>query len=496
MKAPASAVRVDLHPLLVVGLLLSSAAHGLSDSLKVEERILRVEQGLLPPVSVRGQPVQTMSMTEGLKLFHVPGVSMAVINKGKIEWARGYGVVEAGGDKPVNTETLFQAASISKPVTAMAALALVERGKLALDEDVNSKLVSWKVPENDFTKEEKVTLRRLLSHSAGLTVHGFPGYPTGEPIPTLRAVLDGAKPANTKAILPDITPGSSLRYSGGGYCVVQQLLMDVTGKPFPLVLQKMVLEPLGMNHSSYEQPLPSAKCGLAAVGHTSTGEPIKGKWHIYPEMAAAGLWTTPSDLARFAIELQKCRIGKSQRVVSTRMARQMLTTQIGDCGLGIFLSGSGQTWRFSHGGGNEGFRSTLVTYAEDGCGAVVMANSDSGVDLNDAILRSVAKEYGWHDYRPKVQSVATLDPKVYAPYLGRYQISPGLLVAVTSDEGKLFAQGTNQPKVQLYPVSKTRFFVTEADVEMTFLPDDKGEVSEVVVNANGQEVKAKRVRQQ
>jgi hypothetical protein len=174
----------------------------------------------------------------------------------------------------------------------------------------------------------------------------------------------------------------------------------------------------------------------------------------------------------------------------------MLTAQIGDCGLGIFLSGSGQTWRFSHGGGNEGFRATLVAYAEDGCGAVVMANSDSGADLNEAILRSVAKEYGWHDYRPKVQSVAALDPKVYAPYVGRYQINPDLLLTVTSDEGKLFAQGTNQPKVQLHPVSKTRFFVTEADVEMTFLPDDKGEVSEVVVSANGHDVKAKRVRQQ
>jgi CubicO group peptidase (beta-lactamase class C family) len=241
--------------------------------------------------------------------------------------------LEAGSDKPVNAETLFQAASISKPVAAMAALALVGRGKLALDEDVNRKLVSWKVPENDFTKEEKVTLRRLLSHSAGLTVHGFPGYAADEPVPTLRAVLDGAKPANTKAILPDMTPGSSWRYSGGGYCVVQQLLMDVTGKPFPLLLQEMVLGPLGMNHSSYEQPLPSAKCGLAAVGHTSTGQPIKGKWHIYPEMAAAGLWTTPSDLARFAIELQKCRIGKSKRVLSTRMAQQMLTAQIGDAGL-------------------------------------------------------------------------------------------------------------------------------------------------------------------
>ena len=478
----------------MVGFLLPSASNTLAGSVKVEERILRVEQGLLPAVAIRSEPPQTMSITEGMKFHRVPGVSVAVINKGKVEWARGYGVLEAGGDRPVTPETLFQAASISKPVAAMAALAWVQRGALVLDEDVNCKLFSWKVPENDFTKKEKVTLRRLLSHSAGLTVSGFPGYAADEPIPTLRAVLDGVKPANTDPIRPDLTPGSEWRYSGGGYCVVQQLLMDITGKSFPVLLQEGVLGPLGMRHSSYEQPLPSVKWGLAAAGHTSNGQPIKGKWHIYPEMAAAGLWTTPSDLARFAVELQKCRVGKSRRVLSTSMARQMLTPQIGDDGLGIFLRGSGETWRFSHGGANAGFRAMLVAYAESGCGAVVMANSDSGDDLNEAILRSIANEYGWPDYRPKVRAVATVDPLVYAQYAGRYKINPELLLSVTTEEGKLYVQATDQPKVQLHPESKTKFFVTEAEVHITFFPDEKGDVSEVVVNVNGQDVKAKRIR--
>jgi len=494
MKTAVRALRRSLPSLLVADLLLASVAPGVADSVAVEERIHRVEQGLLRPVLIRGEPIRSISIAEGLKLHHVPGVSVAVINNGKLEWARGYGVLEAGGDKPVTQETLFQAASISKPVAAMAALAFVERGKLALDEDVNRRLVSWKVPENDFTREENVTLRRLLSHSAGLTVHGFPGYAADEPLPTLRAVLDGAKPANTKAILPDLLPGTSLRYSGGGYCVVQQLLMDITDKSFPLILQETVLGPLGMKHSSYEQPLPAAKCGSAAVAHNSTGEPLKGKWHIYPELAAAGLWTTPSDLARFAIELQKCRIGKSSRVLSTRMARQMLTPQVGDAGLGIFLGGSGQTWRFSHGGANAGFRAMMVAYAETGWGAVVMANSDSGGDLNQAILFSIAKEYGWPDYRPKVRSVTAVDPKIYAAYAGQYQIRPDLPVTVTTEAGRLFVQAPNQPKVQLHPETKTKFFVTEAEVEMTFFPDANGEVSEIMVHAEGQDLKAKRVR--
>ncbi len=487
-------VRVPVRWLLAVSLWLSPAFHSLSGSLPVRERILRVERGLLPPFSVQGQPLQTMNIADGMKFYQVPGVSVAVINEGKIEWAKGYGVLEAGSNKPVQEETLFQAASISKPVAAMAALALVDRGQLALDEDVNLKLTSWKVPENDFTKLEKVTLRRLLSHNAGLTVHGFPGYAADEPLPTLRAVLDGAKPANTAAILPDIIPGTTCRYSGGGYCVVQQLLIDVTGKTFPFVLRELVFRPLHMNHSSFDQPLPSAKCAFAAVGHTSNGEPIKGKWHVYPEMAAAGLWTTPSDLARFAIELQKCRVGKSRRVLSTPMAQQMLTVQIADAGLGIFLSGSGQMWRFSHNGANEGFRATMVAYAESGCGAVVMANSDSGADLNQAILRSIARAYGWPDYRPKLRSVVAVDPGVYAAYAGDYRISPDLLLRVTREDGKLFAQATKQPKVQLHPDSKTRFFVAEAEVQMTFVPDDKGYVDEVVLNVAGLDVKAKRVK--
>ncbi|MGA3205869.1 MAG: serine hydrolase domain-containing protein, partial [Bryobacteraceae bacterium] len=162
------------------------------------DRIQRVENGLRPPVTIKGQPVATMTIAERLKFYHVPGVSVALINGGKVEWARGYGLTSADGGKPVTAETLFQAASISKHVAAMVALHLVDAGKLSLDEDVNLKLRSWKVPDSEFTKTEKVTLRRLLNHSAGLTVHGFPGYEAGTPVPTLVEVLDGKKPANTE----------------------------------------------------------------------------------------------------------------------------------------------------------------------------------------------------------------------------------------------------------------------------------------------------------
>jgi CubicO group peptidase (beta-lactamase class C family) len=185
----------------------------------------------------------------------IVGLSLAIIDDGKIIKARGYGFTDKSGKTPITTSTLFQAGSVSKSVAALGALRLVEQGQLALDEDVNAKLQTWKVPENEFTKDEKVTLRRLLSHSAGLTVHGFPGYAVGSPVPTLVQVLDGEKPANTPAIRVDCVPGSQWRYAGGGYTVMQQLLIDVTGQPFPEFMQKSVLKPLGMAQSTYAQPL-------------------------------------------------------------------------------------------------------------------------------------------------------------------------------------------------------------------------------------------------
>src|SRR5262245_2270193 len=253
----------------------------------------------------------------------IPGLSLAIVQEGKIVKARAYGVTEAGGSQPVTPATLFQAGSISKPVTAFGALVLVQRGKLDLDADVNLKLKTWKVPASDVARGKKVTLRRLLSHSAGLTVHGFPGYAVGEPVPSVVQILDGAKPANTDPIRVDLEPGTKFRYSGGGYTVAQQLILDVTGKPFPQTMRDLVLGPLGMSQSTYEQPLPRDKAELTPTGHGGDRVRIDGRWHIYPEMAAAGLWTTPSDLARFAIGVQQAAAGKS-KVLGRGLARQML----------------------------------------------------------------------------------------------------------------------------------------------------------------------------
>lgn len=238
-----------------------------SGGLSLNERILRVENGLSPQSDEDEPSSSTFSLVDRMDFYKTLGVSVAVINNGEIEWARGYGVREAGGNDAVDPETLFQAASISKPVTAMAVLKLVQEGVLNLDEDVNEKLISWKVPDSRFTRNQQVTLRNLLSHSAGMTVHGFDGYRLGKKIPTTLQILTGERPANSNAVRVDSEINQRFEYSGGGYVVIQQLLSDVTRKPFSDFMQETVLDRLGMTNSTYQQPLPESKRALAAAGH-------------------------------------------------------------------------------------------------------------------------------------------------------------------------------------------------------------------------------------
>lgn len=363
-------------------------------------RIDRVEQGL-PPISMPGEDPIRLDLLQSMRDFQIPGLSIAVFHNGRIVWAKTYGVIEAGKEEPVTLDTLFQAGSISKPVAVLAALHYVEAGKFSLDENVNDKLTSWKIPENEFTKDQKVTLRRIMSHSAGTTVHGFPGYAVNEPRPTLIQVLDGEKPANTAAVRVDMAPGTKFRYSGGGTSIMQLLMVDVLKKPFPQIMEETVIRPLGLKHSSYQQPLPSDWAAQTATGHRADGRIVEGRWHIYPEMAAAGLWTTPTDLAQIAIEVAKSKAGKSNRVISQAMTRQMLTAQVKPVGLGFFLDPESKSDQFGHGGADEGFQASLVAFSDSGSGVAIMANSDNGFTIFDRITASLAKEYGWTSFTPQ-----------------------------------------------------------------------------------------------
>jgi CubicO group peptidase (beta-lactamase class C family) len=361
----------------------------------------------------------------------------------------------------------------------MAALRLFQDGRLSLDDNVNKDLKSWHLSDNEFTREEKVTLRRLLSHSAGLTVHGFPGYESGAPLPSIPQILDGEKPANTEPVRVDTVPGTRYNYSGGGITIMQLLLCDVTGKPFPELLAESVLDKIGMKHSTYEQPLPPTRAPFAATAHDRRGEPLKGKWHVYPEMAAAGLWTTPSDLARFAIELQRSKGGESNLVLSKQMTNQMLTRQIDDRGLGIELEGTGAEARFQHGGDNAGFHSMMIASMEDGYGAVVMTNGDGGPSLWSEILMSIAAEYAWPSYKPRERKLTSLSAGQLEKYTGAYQ-SPTSPVTIRRTGDHLEISLGESFAVEVYPESETRFFAMDGELpDLNFTHGPNGTIDSV-----------------
>jgi len=362
-------------------------------------RVEKVKACLLPPDAVQDDPHACHTLAERMAALHVPGVSIAVVHHGVIEWAQGFGVQRDGGP-PVTADTLFQAGSISKPVAAIAALRLVQQGKLSLDVDVNAELTTWKIPASTAAPGATVTLRELLTHTAGLTVHGFPGYGALAPIPTLVQVLNGEKPANTDPIRLENVPGKEWKYSGGGYTVMQQLLLDVTREPFPKLLHDTVLAPIGMTHSTYEQPLPAALQASAATPYADDGTAVAGGAHTYPEMAAAGLWTTPSDIARYMIENQHALQGKQSHVLSRELTEQMVTPGKNNWGLGLQIGGSAANPYFSHGGVNQGFESLFAAYEHNGEGAAVMTNAQGGMRLASEILRAIAVTYDWPDFRP------------------------------------------------------------------------------------------------
>ena len=458
---------------------------------EVAQRIQRVENGLVGGVIIKGDTRATHKLADRLKELNVPGVSVAVLHNGKIEWARGYGVASVGGPA-VTADTMFQAGSISKPVAALAALRLVEQGKLSLDTDINTELKSWKLPSDPVQSGKPVTLRELLTHTGGTTVHGFPGYASTVTVPTLVQVLNGEKPANTPAIRSEAAPMARWNYSGGGFTIMQQAVIDVSGEPFAKLLHDTVLAPIGMTHSTYEQPLGKEFAAYAATPYRGDGKPVDGGAHTYPELAAAGLWTTPTDILIYAMEVKNSLDGKANHVLSVDMTKQMLTAGMGGWGLGIQIGGAADNPYFTHGGVNEGFINNFVAYEKNGEGAAVMTNSDNGGVIGDEILHSIAAEYGWPDWHPTVRATVPVDAKTLAQYPGTYALAPNFDLVVTVENGQLMTQATGQGKIALFAESETKFFPIVIDAEIDFVKDASGKVTQLVLHQNGHDMPAPR----
>ncbi len=465
-----------------------------------------VEANLVPSIRPEG-PRRAHALTERMAQLGVPGVSIAVIHQGRIDWAQGYGVRHADEPRPVDTETVFQAASMSKPVTALAALRMVHDGVLDLDTDVNTYLKTWTVPDSEHTIQRPPTIRDIASHCAGFTVHGFPGYAQGAPVPTVPQILDGSPPANTPPVRVDKLPGAGFRYSGGGTTVLQLLLMDVAGQAFPQIMAREVLQRVGMPRSTYEQPLPKRLHANAAAGHGMDGQAVQGRWHTYPEMAAAGLWTTPRDLATLLIDVRRTFLGEGGELLPTAMVQDALGRQCPGMaglpgsaaayvGLGFMVAPRTGDLRFGHGGANMGFRGQMLIDARRGSGVVVMTNSDNGSLLVDEVVNAVAHVYGWPAHELQEVPMAPLDTAAFDRVAGRYAVVPDPQIPVqritfARDGDSLRAEIDDEFISEMFPTGEqTYLLLTPFFVHVEF-GEDEGR-SQVELHFGGATLKAVR----
>jgi CubicO group peptidase (beta-lactamase class C family) len=434
----------------------------------IEEKISLVVTNLKSNIEVEGEPDWTLK--ERMNFYHVKGVSIAVIRNYKIEWARGFGWADSAEQRPVTTSTLFQAGSISKSLNAVGVLKLVQDGKLDLYRDINDYLKTWKFPYDSLSHGKKITVANLLSHTAGLNLHGFPGYEKGDPIPSLSQVLDGIKPANTDAVRSSFEPSLRAQYSGGGTTISQMIVQDVSNMRYDEFMWKNVLKPMGMNNSSYTQPPPKENKNKLATGYLADGEEVKGKYHIYPEQAAAGLWTNPTDLATYIIETQLSLDGKSNKVLSEENTKLRLTPYIDkSAALGVFIDIKGGEKYFGHNGQDRGFVARYCGSFDNGNGVVVMSNSDDISIVNETV-NSVASVYQWKDfYKPfMILKKIIIANNILESYVGQYQITseqdgqyilrPGSLFTITKQGHQLKAQSSDKPAINIYPAAENVFF--------------------------------------
>lgn len=377
---------------------------------RVEQEIEAVLSGLpsaglrpagLPPPGghasqERGQPAG-WDLAGLMQHARVPGLSISVIHGFQIRWTLAYGVADVVNQTTVTSRTLFQAASISKPVMAIAAARLAEQGQMDLDGAIRWPLRSWLMPSSDLGSQASVTPRMLLSHTSGLTDgFGFPGYAPTEPLPSAVQILQGVPPSKTAAVAFENPPMTRAQYSGGGSLIMQVLLEDRSGEPFAELMQREVLGPLQMRQSLYQQPLPQRLWSIAASGHDATGQRLPGRWRIYPELAAAGLWTTSHDLATMVVALQNANRGRWDGPLSQAVVRDLFRpVGLGSFGTGFNVFRQGEGWYFAHQGANAGYRCFLMAHQTQGYGLVVMTNGDGGDALIEAICRRVQEVYGW-----------------------------------------------------------------------------------------------------
>jgi CubicO group peptidase (beta-lactamase class C family) len=458
------------------------------------KRIKSVEKGLMRTVYLKGLPNEKLTLEERMAFYRVPGVSIAVIDKKTVEWAKAYGEKDNQTHQPLTVETLFQGGAFSQMITGAVVSVLAERGVVALDEDAAAGLKSWKFPPEFDRRNHSLDLRSLLAHGAGLSDQILLGYGADEPRPDLAHMLAGAAPASNGPlwVAPARSGISRTRFAEAGYVVLEAFLADRTGRPFAGLARELVLSPAGMNGSTFETPLPDALRARAATGHLREGRPVAGLWKYFPAAAAKGLWTTPSEFAGFLLDLLRSADSEEGRILSTAAARAMLSSDLENYGAGFLVDGSGDDIQFKLRGKTEGFACLMILYPVRGQGAVIMSNSDNGFPLIEEILCALSTVYQWPHYRPEEKQVLRLDPDTYRSFAGRYEVGPDYFLDVTWEDYYLIIQPTGQAATRFYAEGQTLFYSTDPYIRIQFLRD-KGPVDGLVLWQQDFELQAKKI---
>ncbi|WP_339747034.1 serine hydrolase domain-containing protein [uncultured Maricaulis sp.] len=372
-----------------------------------------IETQLVPTVTIAGDDASDRGIEDQLAAYDVPAVSIAVVRDGEIAWAAAYGA-------DVDPASLFQAASLSKAVAAAGILALARERGFDIDADLTGQLGSFDLAAIN-PEGRTVSLRGLLSHTAGATIHGYPGYPVGTPLPDTLEIVTGAQRTNTPAVAIDFDPEHPWRYSGGGYEIAQLWAEQASGEDFAALIQRLVLDPVGMSSSSFALNGPDGIAeGRIARAHGWNGEPIDGGWHLYPEQAAANLWTTPSDYGRFLIALMAASDGAQDRGIDPEIAHEMTTAISDDYGLGIGTSIHLGERRWDHSGSAEGYRCNLIALPSRGDAIIVMTNGNNAQHLIPDINRTAEIAYDWPHDPPRTESRFDMPAARLAEIAGSY----------------------------------------------------------------------------
>ncbi|MDM4768152.1 serine hydrolase domain-containing protein [Pelomonas sp. SE-A7] len=411
----------------------------------------QVEQDLLPPVVFEGE-TRAQTIAERMAKHRVPAFSVAVLRAGRLDWSASWGRLGPGGPA-AGCDSLFQAGSLAKPVTVLAALRLQQAGMIDLDRDVATYLSRYQLPAGKQSAEHPVTLHHLLAHTAGLTPGGYDGYAQGQALPTDVQTVLGEPPANGRKVEVQAEPGSRLAYSGGGYTVAEIALEDKLGRPFERLMQDWILKPAGMRQADFNLPLPQASRARAAHGHRADGSEVAGGWHNHPEQAAAGLWSTASDLAALLIELRKGHQGEG-RVLDQALVRRLLARPFEGHAYGFRLVGEGDEVFLTHWAGTLGYRAGLTLNLKTGNGAVFMGNSDQALSLGLEFLGAVSRTYGWPVFREQ-QKVRRVERPAEAlqALAGRYRFAEqGWQVSVVFEAAVLTVVFPNGDRYAMTPI--------------------------------------------